>query len=393
MLECVRRHAEPAAAREGAAGGAGTAGGGGRAAGGGEGGGGVPADGGDGGDDDEELKFSDEVDGDAALMPREAGGGAAEEREAVARPTLPAVGATPGELAAGGARDATAFAQYVALLPRLRLLRHLLWDGLRLQADVQAALQTAPPRELPLLHRSCVRHMHAATDADDADLADAGIDAGADEDADLASPRRLWTSLEPCIFAALKTIHASVLGWLATPPTHGAADGALLGALQAARLAHRAVWDFCAVADAAAAAPTAAAVPSGGGAGDWAAVGLEPQGFLVLWRALHKRLAKIAALPAALAAPAGLQAACARVGRAAGFSDAPLSTVLWRRGGPPVAPRSAELLGADVALRALAAPLEVLPESGGGAVLLTSQPTHPALWADAAQRRALRPYP
>ena len=190
-----------------------------------------------------------------------------------------------------------------------------------------------------------------------------------------------------------QTIHASVLAWLATPPAHGAADGALLGALQAARLAHRAVWDFCAVADAAAAAPPAAAVPSGGGAGDWAAVGLEPQGFLVLWRALHKRLARIAALPAALAAPAGLQAACARVGRAAGFSDAPLSTVLWRRGGPPVAPRSAELLEAHVALRALAAPLEVLPESGGGGALLSSQPTHPALWADAAQRRALRPYP
>ena len=87
---------------------------------------------------------------------------------------------------------------------RILVEEKLLWDGLRLQADVQAALQDASPRELPLLHRSCVRHMHSSTDADDADLADASIDAGADEDADLASPRRLWTSLESCIFAALK---------------------------------------------------------------------------------------------------------------------------------------------------------------------------------------------
>ena len=43
-------------------------------------------------------------------------------------------------------------------MPRLRLLRQLLWDGLLLQADVQADLQTASPRDLPLLHRSCVRH-------------------------------------------------------------------------------------------------------------------------------------------------------------------------------------------------------------------------------------------
>ena len=72
-----------------------------------------------------------------------------------------------------------------------------------------------------------------------------------------------------------------------------------------------------------------------------------------------------------------------------GFSDAPLSTLLWRRGGPPAAPRSAELLEAGTELRALAAPLEALPESGGGAALLGGNPTHPALWADAPQRRAL----
>jgi len=159
--------------------------------------------------------------------------------------------------------------------------------------------------------------------------------------------------LEPCLFEALETIQLALLEWLTTPPaTHGAAhgaadaepadaapaDAALLGALQAARLAHRALWDFCAVADGTAAPP--------GAAGCWAAVGLEPQGFLVLWRALYKRLVRLAALPAALAAPAGLQAACARVGRAVGFSDAPLSTLMWQRGGPPAAPRSAELLEA-----------------------------------------------
>ena len=173
-------------------------------------------------------------------------------------------------------------------------------------------------------------------------------------DGDLASPRRFWSSLEPCIFAGLDAIHRALLGWLATPPAlrDGAEDGALLGALHAARLAHRAVWDFCAAADGAAAPPGGAAAPPGA-AGTWAALGLEPQGFLVLWRALHKRLARLAALPAGLAAPAGLQAACARVGRAVGFSDAPLSTLLWRRGGPPAAPRSAELLEAAVLVMTL----------------------------------------
>ena len=284
LLERVRRHAEPAAARVVAAAAAR--------------GGTTHAEEG-GGDDDEELKFSEEVDGEGALMPREAveAGDAADAADAEARPAPLAIAAAPGGQAAGGVpRSATAFAQYEALVPRLRLLRQLLWDGLLLQADVQADLQTASPRDLPLLHRSCVRHATGGADADMDDVADAD---GAD--GDLASPRRFWSSLEPCIFAGLDAIHRALLGWLATPPAlrDGAEDGALLGALHAARLAHRAVWDFCAAADGTAAPP-----------GTWAAVGLEPQGFLVLWRGLHKRLARLAALPAGLAAPAGLQAAC-----------------------------------------------------------------------------------
>ena len=59
------------------------------------------------------------------------------------------------------------------------------------------------------------------------------MDDGADADGadgDLASPRRFWSSLEPCIFAGLDAINRALLGWLATPPAlrDGAEDGALL---------------------------------------------------------------------------------------------------------------------------------------------------------------------
>ena len=123
LLERVRRHAEPAAARVVAAAAAR--------------GGTTHAEEG-GGDDDEELKFSEEVDGEGALMPREAveAGDAADAADAEARPAPLAIAAAPGGQAAGGVpRSATAFAQYEALVPRLRLLRQLLWDGLLLQAD------------------------------------------------------------------------------------------------------------------------------------------------------------------------------------------------------------------------------------------------------------------
>ena len=100
----MRRHAEPAAAREVAAAR-----------------GGSHAEEG-GGDDDEELKFSEEVDGEGALMPREAAeaGDAADAADAAdveARPAPLAIGAAAGGQAAGGVpRSATAFAQYEALV-------------------------------------------------------------------------------------------------------------------------------------------------------------------------------------------------------------------------------------------------------------------------------------
>ena len=144
LLEQLRRHAEPSAAREVPARGEAACGGAQAAAG---------ARGSDGGDDDEELKFSEEVDGEGALMPREAdeavvagGAGAAE-----ARPRRLAVAAAAGGgRPAGGVRGATAFAQFEALVPRLRLLRHLLWDGLRLQADLRPTLAPAPAPALAL---------------------------------------------------------------------------------------------------------------------------------------------------------------------------------------------------------------------------------------------------
>ena len=109
LLERVRRHAEPAAAREVAAAARG---------------GTTHAEEG-GGDDDEELKFSEEVDGAGALMPREAAeagdaadaADAANAANAAARPAPLAIGAAAGGQAAGGVpRSATAFAQYEALV-------------------------------------------------------------------------------------------------------------------------------------------------------------------------------------------------------------------------------------------------------------------------------------
>ena len=189
--------------------------------------------------------------------------------------------------------------------------------------------------------------------------------------------------LHPCLTA----IHAALMRWLLELPIRqGEARRRLLSALRGVHAARAALWHRSEGADGG-----GGGGGGGGGAdanGSSLADGVELQAFLVGWRALHKRLSMLPRVPVALPLPPALQRACDRLSRAARFDATRFAAVLWKHGGHPAAPRSAEQLSAQTALRQLSAPLQ-LPADCVGSALLREQPDHPALWAGPEVRQEL----
>ena len=162
--------------------------------------------------------------------------------------------------------------------------------------------------------------------------------------------------------------------WLQTPLEDLPATTDFLGAIEGVRRARRLLWQRS---------------ERAAGEGEAAlADGIELQALLVGWRAVHKRLAKLSQPPLHLALPEALRSACNQLSRAARFDSTRFAAVLWKRGGHPAAARSLEQLNAQTELLDLAAPLRLSTECVGSS-LLSEQPSHLALWADAELRHEL----
>ena len=83
----------------------------------------------------------------------------------------------------------------------------------------------------------------------------------------------------------------------------------------------------------------------------------QPQEFLVLWRALHKRVYKASLPPLSLPVTPALARAFASISAAVGYEATRFAPLLWKWGGHPTAPPSQELLEAGMGVRQIAAEL------------------------------------
>ena len=252
-----------------------------------------------------------------------------------------------------------AWAQYNAMLPRLRMLQLIESEWLYEHMRLEHAAATTQPFDMPLLQRSFAQQPNAAL-------------ASAEHDGRTESDVAVWAALVTPLYPCLSAVHDAVVEWLQLPVSDASAQCERLQALGGVWFALRALWRHC-------------AEPSSGGNAE---EGFERQMFLVLWRALHKRLGRLVAPPSPLAMPLPVREACDRVSRAAGFDASHFSAVLWKKGGHPAAPRTIAQLVATAELRELAAALR-LPQGSSGLTMLVEEPTNAALWADAPLRKGL----
>ena len=176
--------------------------------------------------------------------------------------------------------DAKDWRSYVYLLPRLRILRDEMYASIEEKARLEATLAALPPNELPTLHRSYAR----------AAAADGGgthppTEPAADVQAEPLTAKQFGGRVESRLYPMFESIRQALLRILELsaqpavfgPSTYGmyviensiTEDVRLLENVRRASAARRALWELCEA--------------SGGGA-------IEPQPFIVLFRALHKRL-------------------------------------------------------------------------------------------------------
>ena len=307
--------------------------------------------------------------------------------------------------------DAKDWRSYVYLLPRLRILRDEMYAAIDEKARLEATLAALPPNELPTLHRSYAR----------AAAADGGgthppIEPAADvQDEPLTAKQfggrvesRLYPMFESIRQALLRILELSAQPAVFGPATYGmyviensiTEDVRLLENVRRASAARRALWELCEA--------------SGGGA-------IEPQPFIVLFRALHKRLRALpspwrgspadgpamnvadgtvdghlgeGAPHSLMNGPKGniVSQHFEAVGLAARYSEFRFNAILWKRGGHPPVARTMELARAAAELREIGGALELTHEAAPEMLIgstLQLPAAHPAPWADAPLRRAL----
>ena len=246
--------------------------------------------------------------------------------------------------------------KYTALLPRLRMLNQIESEAIYESLLLERASSITPPQEMTLLQRSLSQQ------------ANASLAMPVDQNT-ASSDSSVWAALVLPLQPCLEAVHDAVVSWLQLVPTDDESEVVLLSALRGLWFARMALWHHC-------------ADRSTGGNCD---VGLEHQTFLVLWRALHKRLGRLARPPLNLDPPEALCDLCDRVSHAAHFDPSHFSAILWKKGGHPVAPRTVKQLSLTNALRDMVTPLRVDRETSGP-TLLVEQPAHAALWAGAPLR-------
>ena len=258
---------------------------------------------------------------------------------------------------------------YITALPRIRLLLQFEWERLLEHSALDDAARCHAPEELTLLQRSFAMHVHAVFSAKPI-AEDEGHDE--DNDADQRLMQTMWGHLVDALHPCLSTMLTTLLGWLQSSPRADGDEAAFLSAIKELHAARCSLWRR------AEAAPASLTLTHAN----------ELQSFLVGWRVVHKRLAVFTRPPLAFSLPDALQQACDRVSRAVRFDAARFVAVLWKHGGHPAAPRSADHFEAAAALRQLAAPLH-LPSDCVGARLVREQSGHPALWVAPALRHKL----
>ena len=271
--------------------------------------------------------------------------------------------------------QASGWRGYTRMLPRIRLLLQLEWDHMLQVAHVEHAMDTShkAPECWPLLTRSYAHQAHVTLSR-----------AARDEEVQTSCASSAWADLSLPLYPCLEEIHA-VLRSLSALPLRwdGRNEELLVSSLAAVHAARRSLVACCS---------RKIASPSTRPTGPRATEsdGLQPfQPFLVCWRAVHKRLARLAVQPLGLELPQTLQRACDRVSAAAHYVPCRVSTLLWKKTGARAeAPHSPVALGVLASIDELAAQLRV-PVELTGAELLAERPTHLALWAGPALRRSV----
>jgi len=217
------------------------------------------------------------------------------------------------------------WSQLSLVLPRLRLVLQFEWESLLETAQLDAAIATIAPQDMSLLQQSFARASRGGGESDVA----------ARPGSARSAERAAWDGVVGSLYRALSDVLAMAQAWLSETQTPS--EEALLRAVGTVGAARRAF------------ACWAIRVDRGS---FW------PQDALVLWRALHKRIRRASQPPLGLPVPPVVLKACARISAAIGYEGARFAPLVWKWGGHPPAPPSAELMQAGLDLRLVAATLD-----------------------------------